>query len=409
MKKSEYIQKAKNTILNRVRFHAPVVYDDKIDRKVLFLGGVDVNLPVFKFDKTLNANLLKAFKLALKEEKFNLVFDALYVDRKTKKILDEMDNVLVYDKQSSPISFVEMINKLNINYSASSNYNLEFKDNFFKVNGVILNPSYKEFVLRQNLAFEGVYVDYSEFVLNGNNFLCGVKNHSSKTQKVDIELNISLKKGYYYFKKDGKSIMIENLISKDKTYLNFVTKGCKFSFSQVDGLENSVFCCINARLSFSLEPKQEKTIFFNYGESKFGIDEKKARCLKQVSIDKCCEIFNVKIKTKNPKFDLFFNTNLPKKIWLNWLNGEENSALEEKYLSLKKMFVIGDKNFSFIHFKEIGLKEIGIFNGEYYKKILIVDGNDKFLKVGKTFFYNINGVSNLSLCSHEPICLSFGE
>lgn len=73
------------------------------------------------------------------------------------------------------------------------------------------------------------------------------------------------------------------------------------------------------------------------------------------------------------------------------------------------MFVIGDKNFSFVHFKEIGLKEIGIFNGEYYKKILIVDGNEKFLKVGKTFFYNINGVSNLSLCSHEPICLSFGE
>ena len=57
MKKNEYIQKAKNTILNRVRFHAPVVYDDKIDKKVLFLGGVDVNLPVFKFDKTLNKNL----------------------------------------------------------------------------------------------------------------------------------------------------------------------------------------------------------------------------------------------------------------------------------------------------------------------------------------------------------------
>ena len=137
MKKSEYIQKAKNAILNRVRFHAPVVYDDKIDKKVLFLGGVDVNLPVFKFDKTLNKNLLKAFKLALKEEKFNLVFDALSVDRKMKKTLDVMDNVLVYDKQSSPISFVEMINKLNINYSASSNYNHEFKDKFFKVNGVI--------------------------------------------------------------------------------------------------------------------------------------------------------------------------------------------------------------------------------------------------------------------------------
>lgn len=409
MKENDYIQKAKQTILNRVRFHAPVVYDDKIDKRALFLGGIDINLPVFKFDKLLTKKLLKAFKLALNEEKFNLVLDDTCVDKNLKKTLDGLKNVVVYDKQSSPISFVEMINKLNINYSASTNYNLVFKDNFFKVNGVILNPSYKEFVLRQNLAFDGVYADYSEFVLNGNNFLCGFKNHSSKTQKIEVELNISLRKGYYFFKKDGKSILVENLLSKEKKYLNFSPKGCKFSFSEVDGLENSVFCCVNSRASFVLEPKQEKTIFFNYGDSKFGINEKKVRCLKRVSIDKCCEIFNVKIKTKNPKFDLFFNNNLPKKIWLNWLNGEVDNVLEEKYLSLKKMFVIGDKNFSFVNFKEIGLKEISIFNGEYYKKILIVDGNEKFLKVGKTFFYNINGVSHISLCNREPICLSFGE
>ena len=61
MKKNEYIQKAKNAILNRVKFHAPVVYDDKIDKTILFVNGIDINKPIFKFNKALNGKLLKAF------------------------------------------------------------------------------------------------------------------------------------------------------------------------------------------------------------------------------------------------------------------------------------------------------------------------------------------------------------
>ena len=69
----------------------------------------------------------------------------------------------------------------------------------------------------------------------------------------------------------------------------------------------------------------------------------------------------------------------------------------------------GKEKISFVKFSEIGVREIGVFNGEYYKKILLVRGNEKFLKVGKTYFYNINNITNQTLSSKEPVLLSFGE
>lgn len=410
MRKKDYIEKAKETILNRVRFHAPVVYDSQIDKAVLCEHGIDISKPVFKFDKTLNKRLVKAFELAQQEEDFNLVLSCSSLGNLSGNALKQIKTFTYYSASKSPVAFVEMINKLNINYQSSSNYNLVFKDKFFKVNNQILNPHYEEFSLRQNCVVDDVFVDYSEFVLNGTNFFVTLENKSTEKRKVFVELNIPFKKGYYYFKKLQNAIMIENLITKEKFFLNFVCRNAKFSFSNIDGLENSVFCCINAKITFSLEKKEEKFVFFNLGDSKISLkylnDIKK---FQKTAKEKTCEIFNVKVKTKNAKFDQFFNKTLPQKIWINWLNGEIDLKWEEKYLTLKKLFIKGVDNYSFVPFKEIGLKELGIYNGEYYKKILVVGGNEKFLKVGKTFFYNINGVTNHSLKSQEPIVLSFGQ
>lgn len=410
MNKKEYIEKAKNAILNRIRFHAPIVYDDVVDKKILFENGIDVKKPIFKFDKMLNTKLVKAFELAKKEEEFNLVFSTASLGKLKPSNLKKMGEFVVYNQQASPVRFVEMINKLNINYQSSSNYNLVYKDRFLKINGQILNPKFEDFSLNQQLVVDNVFVRYNEFILNGNNFFVDLQNKTNEKKKVNLELNIPLEKGYYYFKKIDKAILVENLLTKQKFYLNYVCKNAKFSFSNVDGLENSVFCCLNVKLDINLEGKQTKFVFFNLGEGKFAPkNEEEILKLHELSRVKTCEIFNVQVKTKNPKFDQFFNYNLPKRIWINWLNGQVDEKLEEKYLTLKRMFVRGSEKISFVPFKEIGLKELGIFNGEYYKKILVINGFEKFLKVGRTFFYNINDVTNISLKSKEPISLCFGE
>ncbi len=408
MRKKEYIQRAKNAILNRIRFHAPVLYDDNIDRRVLFENGVKADLPVFKFDKVLNKRLIKSFELAQKEENFNLLLSSSCIENVKQKHLKPLQNLVVYS-QFSPLSFVEMINKLNINYQSSSNYNVVYKDKFFKVNDEVLNPKYDNFALKSKKKIDGVEINYSEFVLNGNNYFAEFENKTDENKKLEIELNLPLKKGYYYFKKNNRFILIENLLTKEKFYFNFICKNAKFTFSNVNGLENSVFCCVNVKVSLSLSKDEEKFVFFNFGSSKFLFkDWEHLKLYQELSTIKCQEIFNLQVLTKNPKFDQYFNFKLPQKIWINWLNGQPEGCLEEKYVALKRLFIRGKDKISFVNFKEIGVRELGIFNGRYYKKIVIVQSDNKFLRVGETAFYNINGVTEHSLKSREPICLSFG-
>ncbi len=412
MKNRDYIEKAKNLILSRVRFHAPILFDDEVDAKVLGEQGIDVNLPIFKFEKTLTKRLLKAFAMAQKEEKFNLVLCHSSVDRRNiwgSRQLKNMRNTTIVEEYC-PKRLLEMINKLNINYASSSNFNLIYSDKFFSVNGVRLNPSFSDFSLSQRAVFDEVFVDYDEFVLNGENIYAKFLNKSDKEKRVEVELNIPLEKGYYYFKKVDKAYLIENLISKEKLFFNFLCSGAKFSFSNVSGLENSVFCCINIKLVLTLKPKQRKVIFFNFGESKFAVkNAHEIDKLKEVAVVEAKKVFDVQVKTKNPKFDYFFNKTLPQRIWVNWLNGVIDDALEQKYVSYRRLFVRGKEKISFVKFSEIGVKEIGIFNGSYYKKILFVSGSEKFLKVGHTYFYQIGEITKKTLESREPVCLSLGS
>ena len=411
MKKREYIEKAKNLILSRVRFHAPVLFDDEIDVAVLRANGIDEKLPVFKFEKSLSKRLLKAFILAKQEEKFNLVLcqsDAYNHNIWCSRQFNKMHNTTILGEYCSK-RLLEMVNKLNINYSSSTNFNLRYCEKFFSVNGMRLNPSFDNFSLCQCAVFDEVFVDYSEFVLNGQNIYAKFLNKSDSEKKVTVELNIPLEKGYYYFKKLDKAYLIENLISKEKMYFNYLCGGAKFSFSNVDGLESSVFCCINAKLTLTLKPKQRKVIFFNFGESKFVVkNASEVEKLKAVSVTEAKKVFDVQVKTKNPKFDYFFNRVLPQRIWVNWLNGLCDEALEQKYLAYRRLFVKGKEKISFVKFSEIGVKEIGIFNGVYYKKILFVNGDEKFLKVGNTYFYQIGQITKRTLQSKEPVCLCFG-
>ena len=409
MTKKEYIEKAKQTILNRVKFHAPIMYDSEIDRTKLFESGIDISKPLFKFERPLNKLLLKAFEEAQKESEFNLVMPLSVLGRKRESFARKLRNCVFYSDDSSA-SFLESINKLNINYATSSSYDLKYKDKFFEFNGEVLNPNYDNFCLKQIGCFGDVFVQYREFVLNGNNVWVKLFNNSKKMQKIDSEINIPLQKGYYFFKKQRGYIQIENVLNGQKRFLNYVCKNAVFSFSNVNGLSNSLFCCINVKFSFFLKPGEHKNIFFNFGEQrffkrgKFDIFED----LFDLSRKLCCQIFNLRIKTKNPKFDFYFNKILPQKIWTNWINEKFDKVAEEKYLTLKRLFLRGKDKILFVPFREIGVRELGVFNGLYYKKILVVPSSTSFVKIGKVTYNSLVGFSKKTLQNPDPISLSFG-
>ena len=409
MTKKEYIEKIKQTILNRLKFHAPVLYDDKLDLQILKEFDLDPSLPIFKISKPISKEIAKALILSKKEKNFNLIIEKDKVSKKIEKLLKKIDYFEI-NQGFSPKNLIETINKLNINYSASTNYNPIFKDKFFKINDQIQNPSYNEFCLSQSGIISNIDYTYKEFLLNGSNFYLKLKNTSDSPQKISVELNIPLPKGYYYFKKINHSVIIENLLSKEKLFLNHLCQGVKFCFSEINGLENSIFSCINAKISLNLPSKSEKFVFFNFSNAAFNLKtQHNIEKFLALSIQKSSEVFNLRVKTKNPKFDYFFNKTLPQKIWINWINQKYDENLEQKYSAYKRLFVIENGNITLKNFKDLGLKEVGIFNGEYYKKIYIVSGDEKFLRIGNTQFLNIENISSYSLKSKEPINLCFGK
>lgn len=406
MKRKEKILNLKQKILNKVRFHAPVCYSPDIDRTVLFNRGVDPNLPIFVYDNVVNKDVLNAFMKALGEERFNLLLPYENLTCIEQKRLENARGVTLFSKNDD-IKFLNMITKLNINYSAKTDYNIAFKDKFCKIDGVTLNPQYREFFLCQNVQVGEVEIEYKEFLLNGNNIYVVLKNRAKNAKKINFLLNFPLKRGYFLFKKKNSYFSIDNLQSGERLYFNYVSPKFNASFSMIDGLDNSLFATIFLKLNFLLKPNEEKVLFFNLSNRKLPL---KRKCefdkLFALSIKKNMEIFDVRVKTKNHKFDQFFNNTLPKKVWLSWLNFEK-SDLVEKYLTYRSLFVRGKEKLSFVPFEEIGLKEVGVFNGEYYKKILVSFCGERFLQVGKTKFFNITNITRFSLKKNEAINLSF--
>lgn len=408
MNKKEYIERARQCIINRVRFHAPVLYDDEIDRRALFEKGVDLNLPIFKYEKKMTNHLLKAFMLAQEDEKFNLILSESSLQNISKNKARRLQNVCFVSK-SDKASFSKSINKLNINYFSSSSYNIKYFENFVSVNGERINPIFDDYVLSKIQSFDGVLMQYNEFVLNGNNMLISFSNNTQKEQKITLEINFLLKRRYFFIKKTSKNVTIEDFLCREKMFLNYVCDHANFCFSNIDGLENSRYGCVNIRAAFVLKASQTKNVFFNFGQDKFVFNksdnfEKLIACSRETSH----KIFNVKVKTKNPKFDLMFNRTLPQKIWINWINGTPDVSIEEKYLSYKRMFVKGTDSLSLVPFREIGLRELGVFNGKYYKRLVVVNADKPFFKVGKTVYYNLQKISNSILKSREPVSFSFG-
>ena len=58
---------------------------------------------------------------------------------------------------------------------------------------------------------------------------------------------------------------------------------------------------------------------------------------------------------------------------------------------------------------EYGLSDDFVkINGKYYKRLVVVNADKPFFKVGKTVYYNLQKISNSILKSREPVSFSFG-
>lgn len=407
MKKKEYIEKMANLIINRVRFHAPIVYDKEVDFEILEVIGIDTSLPIFKYDKSINAVMLDAFKRAQAEVNFNII--ATNEPSVSEKKLKALKNFIYIREEELGYSLLASINALNINYKSNTEFDKEIEENYIKVNDEIVNLNYKNYYLHKKAISDGVVYEIREFLLNGRNFILNFSNGSNEKRIASFEINIVLPRGYYRFKRETNAIKIENLCSHDTAYFNFVSKNAKFSFSTISGVESSTHACLNMKMNISLNAKEQKRFYFNFGENKYCFTSPKdAERFFEISQEKMSEIFDIKVLTRNKQFDEEFNVYMPQKIWLSWLNLTIDEENEKNYLKTKNTIINKTENGLKINENFKGLKQVQIYLNSGYKRVFIVPGNERYILSGKTKYFNFNLLTKEVFEKNNEIYLSFG-
>ena len=169
MTKKEYIEKLKNLIVNRVKFHAPKLVDDRVDFDLLAVVGIDNNLPIFKFDKPLDKIFYHAFFEAKKEVPFNLILteEPLVGEKKVKGLA----NTFVMFEGEMGSTLLATIEKLNINYRSNTSFKSEIEEDYIKINDRKIELEYIPYYLHKKGSDNNIIFEIKEFLLNGKNFL----------------------------------------------------------------------------------------------------------------------------------------------------------------------------------------------------------------------------------------------
>lgn len=406
MKKKEFIEKVKNLILNKVRFHAPNLVTENVDFDLLSVVGIDPKYPIFVFSKPLDNTFYTAFKKAKREAKFNLVLSKkpLVSVRKIEKL--DLTKVLLEEELGNNLFYT--LDGLNINYISHTSFEKKLKDNYLKIDEKEIEFDFCPYYFYKKVAINGIIFEGKEFLMNGKNYDLSFSNPHGDKREISIEFNMPLPRGYYVFKKGVNFIEILNLNTKERGYFNFQAKGVTFSFSSIDGLENSTFACINVRCKLSLNGRENKHIFFNFGQVKFlGLTPNELREYFEISQKKMFELFDVMVTSADKNFDKTFNLSLPRKIWENWEKMTSNENDENEWIKLKNKIIIKSEKGERINNNFSGLKEVKMFRNSGWKRVFIVHGDSDYLYDGKAKYFNFSLLTKEILSQNSEIYLSF--
>ncbi len=408
MKKKEYIEKLTQLIFNKVKYHAPNLNNEDIDYQLLDVLSIDTSLPIFIFKKPLNSIFYNAFKRAKKQAIFNLILTAKPLVSKRK--IEKLDHTFVMLVDEMGQSLYNNLDALNINYPSSSNFKIKYKKPFLAVNNKEIDLEFQPYFLSKKFQENGVVIDIKEFLCNGKNFLLSFSNVHKNCEKVKIELNLPLPRGYYFFEKQSNCIIIKNLTNSDKGYFNYFCKNAKFKFSNVDGLEFSSFACINFEVELLLMPKEQKKLYFNFGDKKYCLFNSLEMIeFFNLSQEKMFEIFDLKIKTKDSDFDYNFNRYLPEKIWENWQKNGHDEESEKNWLKIRNSIIKKNEKGELIQEDFKGLKEVYMYRNQRWKRIFILRNGERYMYADNTKYFNFFLLTKDIFKKNNEIYLSFDK
>lgn len=406
MKKKEYIEKIANLIVNRLNFHSPNLNNPDIDYSLLDAVGIDVSLPIFIFKKSLDNIFYEAFLKAQNWAKFNLVLFCKPQISSTK--LMKLTNVYIFKEEDIPTSLFYALDALNVNYLTHSDFKNTNNREYLKINNEEIKYDFYQFYYHKKQISQGVIFEIKEFLLSGKNYFLTLFNPQKEERKVNIEFNLPLKRGYYFFKKEKNCVVIENVTNGEKMFFNHSFSDAKFCFSCVGGIESSTYACISFKIEVSLLPKQMKRIFFNFTRFCYTINSpKEMDLLFAISQNKMNEIFDIKVVSSDFNFDNVFNRYLPRKIWEKWQNFDSDEESEKEWLKMKSKIVLKSEKGEQINQLFTGLKEVKFFRNYGWKRVFIVHNNAVYLFADRVKYFNYTLLTKDIFKKNNEIYLSF--
>ena len=408
MTRKEYINKLKNLIINRIKYHSPLLKDDNIDYKLLDAVGVDCRYPIFIFKKPLDKIFYQAFLKAKSEVDFNLILTKK-PQISSKKINNLDKSYIFYENEISP-NFLSNLEALNINYVTHSGFEKKLEGELLKINGRKMEFDYIPYFYNKKYMENSVIFETKSFLLNGKNFIINMINTSKENRKVSIELNFPLPRGYYFFKRENNCIVIENLTSKEKAYFNFNFRNAKISFSSMDGIESCTYACVNVKAEIELLPQQTKKIFYSFSNQKFCLfTPKEMKSFFSISQQKMNEVFDVKMTSRDKAFDNNFNFELPKKVWESWHKFGIDQKSENEWIKIKNDILLTSKKGVQINEKIKGLKEVKFFRNLTWKRVFILHNDSCYMFADKVKYYNYTLLTKDIFNKNDEIYLSFAD
>ena len=408
MKKIEYLQKIKNLIVNRIKYHAPNLNTDEIDFELLSAVGIDASLPIFVFPKPMNRLFFRAFKEVKRTVDFNLICTKKPQIRESR-LKKLADTFLLYEEDIGG-QLWNNINALNINYLSHCDFNVEFEGEYIKFNNEKLELEYCPYYKSKKVMDQGIVFQVTEFLLNGKNYSINISNTHKEQHKISFEFNLPLPRGYYFFKQDNSCVTIENLCNRQKAYFNFNFKGGKLSFSSLNGIESCTFACINFKYEISLLPLQSKKLYFNFSDEKFCFfSPKEVQQFFESSQNKLNEIFDIRLSSHDKQFDRLFNLSLPQNIWEKWQNFDFDEKSENDYLKYRSQIITQTDKGLQINPSFKGLKEVKFYRNSGWKRVFVVHNNACYMFVDKVKYFNYTLLTKEIFNKNNEIYLSFAE
>lgn len=314
-KKWKFSQNDINSILHKVKYNMPEIFDENLSIKILENSGLKINKSVYiENAKNLNFNYAKNLWLSQKICPFNLII-----------FFTNKDYILPYKKFLKDAKFFclsevsaklkSSIFNLNINQKKLANFVLKNESEITANKVPFVVKKCKNFMLQSECEVCQNLVSLEQTFLNGNFYF--FNNITKNNKKIIILIKKIIKNNknnYFLIKKVNNKYFLYNFSTKEKINIlsNMPIKRVYLSKVKMSASYN-----INIQITMPQNLNKSTSFFVYIGQENIDLANIN---IKEKIFYLINNYFNVKINTNNKKINYYFNNYLPQKIILDKIN-----------------------------------------------------------------------------------------